>query len=390
MDALRLAKRRVTSPEKSSSYAACRPESVELARAQFIQATTSPQLLTGSALGKKRSTRELRSSVRSEKSIETKSPVNNRSSALHVARSISSSLRNRFKQAFGKPAFGLPPQQLDAARAHFGDDIFGDVGNGGFDNYHADCPAEEQRRSLYESPWHEDVTEEHQHRLSTIIPVNASNSSLAGSSKSRVTSWTNTTISEPTQETLIERKRLSVIQEDGGPHQPSNSAGTHIGGVSVFRKPLPSQAGRGPDPQRLYSALVRRMNQESAAQLKEPLADLQEHDEETHDSAPVLDAPATQVTNLPPELQTAQSGWKMSSREFEHSQPTHRDSQLVTTISQESLYSQTTNEMIESQPTKTVIFDENSVSGSNLPARNLHSLTDRWIDKSNPYLVSDV
>lgn len=314
--------------------------------------------------------------------MEDKDPLESKNAALRVARSISSSLRNRFKQAFSKPTLDLPPQQMDASRAHFGDDVFVSEGNGGFDNYYSDDLAERQRTNLYRSPWHEHVEDEDGQQLPTIIPVNMSNSSLAGSSKSRVTSWTNTTISEPTQETLIERKRLSVIQEDGGPHQPSSSAGTHIGGVSVFRKPLPSQAGRGPDAQRLYSALVRRMNQESADRAKEPLTDLQEHDEEFPESVEDRSSATAHAT----------SGYiDQTANIWEGARSTPRYGHIKSVLSQESLYSQTTNQVTDSRNDKMVRHNDQSTSSLDLASYNDSSAhTQRWINKSNPYLVSDV
>ncbi|KEF61867.1 uncharacterized protein A1O9_03439 [Exophiala aquamarina CBS 119918] len=67
----------------------------------------------------------------------------------------------------------------------------------------------------------------------------------------------------------LDRNRLSVIKEDGGPHQPSSSAGRHIGGVSLFQEPLQSTTSEGRpllpiDSQRVYSALIKRIEQEEA------------------------------------------------------------------------------------------------------------------------------
>lgn len=222
-----------------------------------------------------RSQKEFRKSLRSTDSAD----LQDRNLAIPIvktARSISSSLRHRFKQVFSRNSSGMPPQQLDASRAYFGGEAF-EIGNGGFDNYIADEIVDGKRVSLYHDPWHEKIEEEDLQKLSNLAPVNKSANSLTTSSKSRVTSWTNTTPSGSLREpNMIERKRLSVIQEDGGPHQPSSSAGTHLGGVSIFRKPVPSPHGQAPDPQRLYSALVRRINQESDD--REGLAAVPEYD----------------------------------------------------------------------------------------------------------------
>ena len=98
-----------------------------------------------------------------------------------------------------------------------------------------------------------------------------SQESLHSNAKSRVTSWTNSSMtgSIALRSGPLELNRLSVIKEDGGPHQPSSSAGRHIGGVGLFQEPLPSMMGNGQtllpiDSQRIYSALIERIKQEEA------------------------------------------------------------------------------------------------------------------------------
>lgn len=244
-----------------------RPESIELARAQYLQGQRSPQSIQKSPESllnrSKKQYKDLRSTLRTSESGDLEPNADATHAVVRTARSISSSLRNRFKRAFSKPQLSLPPQQLNASRLHFGDAAFGNAGNGGFDSYIQDNVIDSSRASFYEDPWHEKVEDDDLRRLSNMAPVNRSNGDLTDTSKSRVTSWTDTTSTGSLREIPLERKRLSVIQEDGGPHQPSSSAGTHIGGVTIFRKPLPLPPGQQPDPQRLYSALVRRMNQES-------------------------------------------------------------------------------------------------------------------------------
>ncbi|KAK5065185.1 hypothetical protein LTR84_001021 [Exophiala bonariae] len=107
--------------------------------------------------------------------------------------------------------------------------------------------------------------------LANDLHQSASRESLHSNNKSRVTSWTNssTTGSVALRSGPLELNRLSVIKEDGGPHQPSSSAGRHIGGVSLFQEPLQSTTGDGQtllpvDSQRIYSALIERIRQEEA------------------------------------------------------------------------------------------------------------------------------
>ncbi|KAK5096879.1 hypothetical protein LTS08_007369 [Lithohypha guttulata] len=282
---LKLTGRRATSPEKTSHHPCNHPESVELARAQFLEEQASPNLIQRSPeirVQRVREQKEFRTSVRSSESDDFRDQDKSKHSAVKTVRSISSSLRSRFKRAFSKPQAGLPAQQLDASRFHFGDgtSAFSEAGNGGFDSYLGEQAVDLRRASLYEDPWHEKIDDDDLGRLLTIAPVNRSESSLSGSSKSRVTSWTNTNTTGSMRETPLERKRLSVIQEDGGPHQPSSSAGMHLGGVDIFRKPLPAPPGQHPDPQRLYSALVKRMNQQSEEREAELERRLDQHREE--------------------------------------------------------------------------------------------------------------
>lgn len=262
-DALKFTARRATSPSKHVISPGCRPESVELARAQYLQACGSPSSIQRSPKHDDRLKKRIEETNvachDNDEPIQYYDKSEMVDSAVKTARSISSSLRRRFKRTFSKPQAGIPPQQLNASRAHFGDGSFGATGNGGFDSYLRDQDIHFGRDSFYDNPWHEKVGD---HDLNQVIDLGLANTSKASltSSKSRVTSWTNTTATGSMHELPIERKRLSVIQEDGGPHVPSSSAGTHLGGVYIARKPVPPPSL--PDSRRLYSALVKRIEQE--------------------------------------------------------------------------------------------------------------------------------
>lgn len=292
-------------------------------------------------------------------------------------------MRSRFKRAFSKPQLGLPPQQLNASRLHFGDGAFGDVGNGGFDNYIQDNAIDMSRASFYEDPWHEKVEDDDLRRLSNMAPVNRSNSDLTDGSKSRVTSWTDTTSTGSLREAPIERKRLSVIQEDGGPHQPSSSAGTHIGGVTIFRKPLPLPPGQQPDPQRLYSALVRRMNQDSDARAgAQPYQHTIPENEELQCNQPTIRAvSATTQTE-------SNEGSGSTYTDKEQPQPRSR-ALLGCNLSEESIYSRKTDG--EPDP----YSNRNNMSAYTLgpattTANKSYADTYRRLGCANPYLQSNI
>ena len=189
------------------------------------------------------------------------------------ARNISFSLRNKLKKVFQRPSDtqgGIPAQQLDARRPHFGD-------------YNGTASGLERRYEGIPSPDGETLR-----RVSTResllrnSPVVLDRGSPAGSirsarsdnssshSKSRVSSWADSTATNTlSSRQKLERKRLSVIQENGGPHQPSSSV-RHYGelndGYNAFRKPIRNNSVTGRtrglvDSQRIYSALQRRLGE---------------------------------------------------------------------------------------------------------------------------------
>lgn len=279
------------SPDKTQPQ----PASIELARTEFLKNANSKTNISRSLTlltREKRQKKDFRTSLRSSASDEVQDSVDLAAATLHKARSLSASLRARFQKTFHKSPATLPPQQLDASRAHFGNDFFENTGNGGFDTYSpAAVESDGKRTSLYASQVVEQNTVEDFERLSRISHVNMSNGSFTSNSGSRVTSWTNSTNTGSMRELPLERKRLSVIQEDGSPHQPSCSAGTHLGGVSIFRTPID---GYMPDSQRLYSALTRRMHQESVEAQR--LATIRQQEEEEDEPT------GKYITQLGPDL----------------------------------------------------------------------------------------
>lgn len=260
-----------------------REEAVAIARQQFLSDMATKQEATTPSssfrLRVKRSRSAFRKTVRSAKETALGDGVKSEP-AMHFEsqkdsriRSISLSLRDRVKKVFGrslsnKEDFGA--QQVEASRPHFRDYVDGSA-DAGFDTYHMGDFDSLSRASVYISTQQYDETSEDLDQISSTLRSTASRESLHSNQRSRVTSWTTstTTPSVADRGTLLERKRLSIIKEDGGPHQPSSSVGRHIGGVSSFAEPLKTQDSDGrpvtvPDSQRIYSALVRRIDQEQA------------------------------------------------------------------------------------------------------------------------------
>ena len=191
------------------------------------------------------------------------------------ARNLSITLKQKFKRVFHRhpdDEHRVPSQQVEAQRLHFGGYL---SATSGIDQEGPLPPAPDDElltrvssraSSRHRMPVHLD-------RKASPGSIRSVRSSCSSLDKSRVTSWTvSTAANSLTKQQLLEKKRLSIIQENGGPHQPSSSAGL-IGvaarkGYSVFRKPLRGAAGHGRanepvDSQRIFSALQKRLDEDS-------------------------------------------------------------------------------------------------------------------------------
>lgn len=190
----------------------------------------------------------------------------------HKARNLSVTLKQKFKRVFHRHAedqHKLPSQQVEAQRIHFGQPL---SATSGVDQEGPLPPAPDDElfsrvssraSSRHRMPVHLD-------RKDSPGSIRSVRSSCPSIDKSRVTSWsTSTAANSLTKQQLLDKKRLSIIQENGTPHQPSSSAG-RLGsaarkGYSVFRKPLGNAAGNGRanepvDSQRIFSALQKRLH----------------------------------------------------------------------------------------------------------------------------------
>ncbi|ETN40594.1 uncharacterized protein HMPREF1541_04871 [Cyphellophora europaea CBS 101466] len=292
--------------ETSTGY---HDEAVSLARNQFLDAPGPPQAERKPSfiLQKiRRPNKAFRKSVRSQAFTDA---VNTTSSdpavvgnmlPVSAKRSFSATVRHRFMKAFGKSVSNkatLPPQQLEATRRHFSTELEEPDHSTSFDDYHVD-EDDERRQSFYVPSQPSADMEEELDRLSPTFNPSTSRESLhSATSRSRVTSWTNSsTTSSALRAGGLERNRLSIIKEDGGPHQPSSSAGRHIGGIGVFQDPLPNEDENGQpmppvDSQRIYSALMRRIGGEEAEieHTRTALEEIHNNQELNHDNK-ALDA----------------------------------------------------------------------------------------------------
>ncbi|KAI4132753.1 MAG: hypothetical protein LQ347_002473 [Umbilicaria vellea] len=198
------------------------------------------------------------------------------------ARDLSFSLKDKLKRVFRKSSQleeGIPSQQLDATRAHFRDYL--PATSGVDQGYKPVSPSNgsvlrriNSRSSSLLSVMPQDGKD---YREGSIRSVRSDDSITNG--RSRVTSWTNSTVANTvnTRDILMDKKRLSIIQENGGQHHSPKRV--HLDGIAsdgryaVFRKPLGSGGSgvrsTGPvNSQRVYSALMRKLEQKLPAAKK--------------------------------------------------------------------------------------------------------------------------
>ncbi len=187
--------------------------------------------------------------------------------------SLTSSIRKHVRKVISRSwskKDSLPPQQVQAQDNYFSE-FEQDVGPvRGFDAYQ-DVEDTSQESDSYPAVPDNDFAED-MDRFPYTLASSASRESLHSNARSRVTSWTNSSMTDSVgpRSGAIEPNRLSIIREDGGPHHPSSSAGKHIGGVVTFHGPLQPatndvEAAPAIDSQRIYSALMKRINEEEAA-----------------------------------------------------------------------------------------------------------------------------
>lgn len=190
----------------------------------------------------------------------------------HRARSLSQTIKKKIQRVFKRSSDiedTIPVQQIKATHPHYGEYISTSDGQ---EQRYPPVPEPDAELLLrvgsresgtYTAPSFVDKSA----RPGSIRSTHSDDDESNG--KSRVTSWTNSTAANTiNMPQTLERKRLSIIKEDGGPHQPSSSARQHEGtsdGYASFRQPVrQSSAGRvaGPiDTQRVFSALQRKIDE---------------------------------------------------------------------------------------------------------------------------------
>ena len=190
----------------------------------------------------------------------------------HRARSLSQTIKKKIKRVFKRSSDTegpIPVQQIQATYPHYGDY---DSTSDGKEQHYLPVPEPDAELLLRVSSresvtYTEPIFVDQGGGLGSIRTAHSDDDETNG--KSRVTSWTDSTAANTIHiPQTLERKRLSIIKEDGGPHQPSCSARQYEGtsdGYASFRQPVrQGSAGRvsGPiDTQRIFSALQKKIDE---------------------------------------------------------------------------------------------------------------------------------
>lgn len=249
---------------------------IQIARNQYLRQLEEQRVKEQSSFtnlaGRRKSQRDFRRTVRTNSNNSHGTAMQPQPSSVvpvevnnagRAVRTVSQTLKRALKRVFRSQSSyesKLPEQHLSATKAYYGER---------FDNN--DC---ERHLSPTPSPDIELLRRisSHESIICTATGYNETKASDGrmlskpvvednSNQQSRMTSWTDSTVGDTiNMSQFVERKRLSVIKEDGGPHQPSSSAGLYmdpLNGYAVFRQPV-SLDNTGPaTAQRVYSALQR-------------------------------------------------------------------------------------------------------------------------------------
>ena len=192
------------------------------------------------------------------------------------AMSVSSTFKRfkNIKNVFRKSSQEIPTQQIDASRPHFRDYV---SSSPNIHNRLEDIPLPDEKVIARSFSREADSVRS----FESLGKASGSRrdthpSSSANSFKSRVTSWTNSTYTDQTSPntmtrtsaSAVDKKRLSMIAENGAYTDPSIARPNlpTSPGYDVFRRPLQSirsgsQLSPPVDSHRVYSALMRRIDE---------------------------------------------------------------------------------------------------------------------------------
>ena len=178
---------------------------------------------------------------------------------------LSHAWREKFKRIFKRASndgVTIPVQHYEARQPHYGDQFLS------HNSEHVISPSlSPSPELLHQVEPSSSLCRAHEYSPSNRLNNTQSVNSTIGdiSNKSRVTSWTNSTaantISMPQS---VDRKRLSIIDEDGGPHQSLSVVQTCQDvrdGYANFRQPINPRDAGILEPKRIFSALQKQIDE---------------------------------------------------------------------------------------------------------------------------------
>ena len=255
---------------------------IKLARDQFLHDLEEQRAKSGTSFSLasriKRHQKPIRKTVRSKKSViygetitsEAESMADRTFPRRSRVRSLSLSIKTSVMRIFTRSSGTkdeMPVQQLEASRPHFkdyGNQSLADMSSEFLSELIPEIPP--RARLRYPTP--SDQRLGMLNKLELLLPNNdASRSSESlTNTQSRLSSWTDSSVNGALSQPPIDRKRLSIIQEHGGPYHPSSSAGRHLDSISLFKRPIQNHSNGNDSPasvdsQRVYSALMRRIGE---------------------------------------------------------------------------------------------------------------------------------
>ena len=254
---------------------------IQLARDTYLQQLEEQRLKQQPSflnIGKRRkSQKPFRKTVRSQSAISYGAAVASPLASIEPAkvsigqkaRSLSQTLKQRIQRVFKRSTNDqspLPVQHLSASHAHYRD--YTESPNGHITEYSPvpESDAEPIRLvSSQESKQHDvPVYVNKSRHPGSIRSVSIHSDEDESNDRSRVTSWTNSTAADTitTIPQMVERKRLSIIKEDGGPYQPS-SPSRKYGSLDdqhvKVRQSVRQKTADRVEAERVYSALQRKI-----------------------------------------------------------------------------------------------------------------------------------
>ena len=273
---------RITS---SNRQYATHDAAIQLARDTYLQQLEEQRLKQQPSflnIGQRhKSKKPFRKTVRSHSTISYGTALASPLASIEVAnvsigqkaRSLSQTLKQRIQRVFKRSnndRSPVPAQHLNASHAHYRD--YTKSPNGHVDEYPPVPEPDAELVQLVSSRGSKQqdvpVYVDRISRPGSIRGISMHSDEDEINDRSRVTSWTNSTAADTITNIpqMLERKRLSIIKEDGGPYQPSSPSrkyGCLNDEYVKVRQSVWQKTADRVEAERVYSALQRKIDEDN-------------------------------------------------------------------------------------------------------------------------------